>query len=180
MLYVIATLVTIVAFAGILLTLLTLPGTWVALAAAALAQWWSFEYLDDPATPDTELMFSWWSLGGALFAAVLGEVIEFVASAVGAAKAGGGKRAAILSMVGGFVGAIVGTLVPPPIVGTILGAAVGAGLGGLAGEKLTKDRTWSDSSRVGLGAATGRLVATIAKAACAAVIFLILAVDAFV
>ena len=62
----------IVALAGIVLTLLTLPGTWLMLLVALLCQLWRPE------------QFSWWTLGLALLLAVIAEIIEFFASAVGA------------------------------------------------------------------------------------------------
>lgn len=167
MVWLAASIVTLTAWLGVLLTAATLPGIWIALVAALLAQWWQ---------PG---MFSWWTLGACVGLAVLGEVVEFAASAAGAAKAGGSRRAAGWSVVGALVGAIVGTPIFP-IVGTVLGAAVGAGLAAALAERGVDGRSWGQSARVGGGAAAGRLVATVAKTGVAAAVAVVLSVAAFV
>ncbi|HPO92663.1 MAG TPA: DUF456 domain-containing protein [Phycisphaerales bacterium] len=175
---------------GVLLTVLTFPGIWFMVLAAALAQWWSYEQLPgagiagaapDPASPAVaqSLMFNWWVLGTAAALALLGEIIEFFASALGAAKAGGTRRGAIGSILGGLIGAIAGTMILP-ILGTILGAALGAGVGALLFERHAGRKTWKEATKVGAGAAAGRLVATIAKAAIACAVALMLTLDAFI
>jgi uncharacterized protein len=167
-------LVTLVAIVGVALTLLTLPGIWVAVAAAVLAQWWHMERYDGT------LMYSWWVIGVVIGLAVLGEVVEMFASAAGAAGAGGTKRGAIGSVVGGLVGAILGTvLLPIPIVGTLVGATVGAGLGAVIAERHGGRKTWVESGKIGAGAAAGRLAATLAKASIAACVAVVLGVASF-
>ncbi len=171
----VAVMIVLAGVLGVLLTAATLPGTWLNLAAAAGAQWWYW------ATHGHELMFSWWTLGIALGLALIAEIVELAASAVGAQRAGGSKRGAMGSIVGGLVGAVVGTFVVPiPILGTIIGAAVGAGVGALVVERGVVGKGWRHSTRIGAGAAVGRLVATIAKTGFAVAIALMLAIDAFV
>lgn len=166
--------VSLLAWAGVVLTLFTFPGIWLAIACAGLAQWWWWDRFQTP-------MFSWWTLGICAGLGVLAEVFELVASAFGAAKAGGTKKSAVGSVVGGAFGAIIGTiLIPIPILGTILGAAIGAGGGALLLEKHWGEKTWKDAGKVGAGAAAGRLAATLAKLAFAVVIAAILSVAAFV
>ena len=159
----------IVGVVGVGLTLATLPGTWLIVIAAMLFQWWR---------PET---FSWWTIGVAAGLAALGELLEFFASGVGSAKAGGSKRAAIASIVVGLIGALFGTvLLPIPIVGTIIGAVVGAGLGASIAESTKTGRTWRQSFDVGRGAAVGRAWAVIIKGGIAAVMAVLLAAAAFV
>lgn len=162
--------VAIVALAGVALTLLTLPGIWIAILCAALVQWWYIvEY-------GTELL-SWWTLGTCVAIAAAAEIIELFASAAGAKRAGGTKRGAIGSVIGGVVGAIAGSiLIPVPVIGTLVGAAAGAGSGALLLEKAGGQKTWTQSGKIGAGAAAGRLVASVVKTSLAGVVAVILIV----
>lgn len=160
-------IVVIASLLGVLLTALTLPGTWVAILVAVACQFWR---------PG---MFSLWTLGTVIAIAVAAEVIEIAASAAGARHTGGSKRAAWGAVGGSLVGLIVGSGVFP-VVGSIVGAIVGAGLGALLVERHAEGKTWTASAKVGGGAAAGRLVATVVKTALSAVIGVILSVAAFV
>lgn len=171
--------VVIVAWVGVLLTALTLPGIWLAVAGACLAQWWSWEARTG-ASPPGPLMFSWWTLGVCAGLGVLAEVVELLASAAGARKMGGTRRGAVGSVVGAVVGAVAGTfLIPIPVLGSVLGAALGAGVGALLTERRLGEKTWAESGRIGAGAAVGRLLASLAKVGFAGVIALVLTVAAF-
>jgi hypothetical protein len=165
--YLAASLVVLGSLLGIVLTAATLPGTWIAVLIAMLCQWWN---------PG---LFSWWTIGAAAAMALIGEAIDLLASAAGAARSGGGRSAALGSVIGGLGGAIIGSIVLP-IVGTILGAVVGAGLGAGMAERGIRERSWRDSAAVGAGAAAGKAVATIAKLGIAVAIGLTLSVAAFV
>lgn len=144
---------------GAVLAAVGLPGMWFMLGAALVIDaWWQ---------PD---LLTWWPIAivGAL--AVLGEVAEIVAGAVGAKRAGGSRRAAIGALLGGLAGALLGTvLIPIPIVGTILGSAIGAGVGALSMELSLKEdrdgnpRTKGQAMRVGHSAFTARLLASLLK-----------------
>ncbi len=157
---------------GIALTALLLPGIWLMLLGAGLAQWWHM------AQYGTE-MFSWWTLGICVGIAAAAEIIELIASGLGASKFGGTKTGAFWSVVGALIGALAGSLVLP-LVGTIIGAAIGAFAGALLGEKVIKKRTWGEASKSGAGAAIGRLAATLVKVGLAAVVAVVLSVGAFV
>ncbi len=149
----------LVAGVGVFLVLMQLPGTWVMLGATALVAWWQ------------PTVFALWTLIGLVALAVLGEVLEFIGSAGGAAKAGGSKRGTLGAVVGALLGAILGTvLIPIPIVGTILGACLGAAVGSILGDRWA-GRTWRRAIETGKGAAWGRLWGTIAKVAVAAVMW---------
>lgn len=161
MLLLAAILVFLFSLAGIALTILSLPGTWLAVLAAVLCKLWQ---------PD---LFSWWIIAAAAALAFLAEVVEFAASAVGTAKAGGSKQGGIGSVVGGIAGAIVGA----PFflgLGAIPGAVLGAFAGALIAERTWAKRSWAEASRSGQGAAIGRFVATILKVSFAGAIALLL------
>lgn len=172
----------VIAWAGVLITALTLPGLWLSILGAVMAQWWSISmwggYGGQAIRPGGAQMFSWWTLGACVAIGVIAEIVEMVASSYGAAKAGGSKLAGIASIGGAIVGAILGTmLIPVPVLGTILGAAVGAGVLAMGTEKGIKRKNWGDSTRVGASAAAGRLVATVIKVALSAIIALAITLD---
>lgn len=171
-----ASSVVIGALLGVLLVALTLPGIWFMILVAVGFQAWFF--LREPST----LMFEWWTLGLCILLGIIAELVEILASAVGAKKAGGTRRGAIGSVIGGIGGAILGTifLIWIPVLGTIIGAAAGAGLGALLAERHNAAKTWREASTIGAGAAIGRLAATLAKVAFAVVVGTILCVGAFV
>jgi uncharacterized protein len=152
---------------GVVLTLLTLPGVWIILIVAIFVQFlWG-----EPQ------VYSWWTLAAALGLALLGEIIEFFASAVGSTRAGGGKSGAFGSIVGSLVGAIVGSIfIPVPLIGTVAGAVLGAGLGAILAERHIARRSWSHSYQIGQGAAVGRLISTVVKGVLAAAVGVILTV----
>lgn len=156
-----ATIVIVFSLAGIVLTLITLPGTWLAVIVGILVAWWR---------PD---MLSWWAVGAAALVAVLGEVVEFFASAMGATKGGSSKKGATGAIIGSIAGAILGAPLLFPI-GTIVGAVVGAGVGTAIVERGASNKSWADTTRAAKGAAVGRLAATIGKTALAAVLAAIL------
>jgi uncharacterized protein YqgC (DUF456 family) len=143
--------------AGIVLTVLTLPGTWVPIVAGAIVKIWM---------PD---LVPWWVLIAAVVVATLAEVIEFVACALGASRGGATRRGVWGAVLGSFFGALVGSVVPPFPLGTILGGVIGAALGTLAGDRSCA-RGWGESGRAAAGAAVGRAVATLTKTALAGVI----------
>lgn len=160
----------IVTLIGAGMTLISLPGTWLILACAGI-----FEV----AMPD---LLTWRPIAALFVLAVVGEIIETFASALGASKAGGSNRAAIGSIVGTIAGAVIATIALPflPVVATILGAVVGAGLGAVA-MQLTKidaehsrSQHYGHARRVGIGAAKARLVSTIIKSLIALVMGVVL------
>jgi uncharacterized protein YqgC (DUF456 family) len=157
---------------GWLLTLLTLPGNWLMVAAAVLYAW---------LVPDqTRWDLSWQLVGALTVLAILGEIIESTASAARVRKLGGSRRSAVLSIVFSIIGALIGTAtIPIPIVGTLAGACLGAMAGAMFGE------TWkgSDSEmtgRVGRAAFWGRLYGSLAKVTVACVMVAVVVAGLFV
>ncbi len=152
------------------LILLGLPGTWLMIASAALAEWW---------TPDTRL-FHPATLGVVVGLAALGELIEFLASAGGAKRAGATGSGALGALVGGIVGAILGTIfIPVPLVGSLAGGAAGA----FAGSAMLEHgggKELRDAMHVGRGAAVGHVLGMLGKLAMGVVVWVLLAVAVFV
>lgn len=164
------TLTTLLSVIGLGMTLVTLPGTWTILAGALLVE------LTMPE------VFGWEVLAAMAAGAVLAEIVETFASAYGAKRAGGARRAGLGSIFGSLLGAVAGTiLLPIPLVGTVVGAVVGAGVGAVAlqltkpgDEPRTRREHWAHASRVGVGAAKARFISTFVKAGIAVVMGAIL------
>jgi uncharacterized protein len=159
-----------------LLTLVALPGNWIVAGLAALFAWLI--------PPGTDRGIYWETVAVLFGLALLGEIVEFAASAAGAAKQGASKRSVALSMVGAVVGSILGIMVglPIPILGSavmaLLGGAAGAFFGAYLGEAW-KGRTHEDRIAAGRGAFTGRIWGTVGKLAVGVVMLVIAAWDAF-
>lgn len=83
---------------------------------------------------------------------VLGFVLEYVASALGARRFGGSRWGVVGAVVGSIVGVFFG------LVGLLLGPVVGA----VAGELLRSGQL-AESLRTGIGAAVGLVAGAIAK-----------------
>ncbi|MBL8963115.1 MAG: DUF456 domain-containing protein [Phycisphaeraceae bacterium] len=165
--YLAAAIVVLMSLTGVALTLLTLPGIWVMIAAAAACTLWQ---------PG---LMSWWTIGACVAIALLAEAAEFAACAVGARTTGGSRSSAVGSIVGALIGAVAGTPFVPPI-GTVVGAIVGAGLGALAAERGIASGTWKGSTKVAGGAAAGRAAGLLIKTIGAVAIGAVLCVAVFV
>jgi hypothetical protein len=160
---------------SVLLTPLGVPGAWMILGIAGTVDVTAMLFASQDPLP-----FGLRALAIALAAATLGEILEFVAGALGA-KAGGASRAGMAgSLVGGVVGVIAGTLlIPVPVIGSIVGALAGVALGAAVGEIVFHGRTAHAAVRPALGAAVGRVIGSLAKLPCALVAWMVLVYDAF-
>lgn len=172
MYYVWYSILVILCTAGLVGTLIALPGNWVMLAVAAVFAW---------LVPESAL--SWWGVGIAAALATVGEIVEAVAGAAGAAKLGAKRRSMILSLIMTVVGSIVGSfLVPIPVIGTVIGAimggAFGAYIGAFAGE-LSAGTEKTLGHKIGGAAMKGRILGTLAKLLIGFAIFLLIVVDAW-
>lgn len=160
--YLAVTILVLTWLVGWAMTVFGLPGNWLIFGAAALYAW-LLPTEGRTAIGSTTLIF--------LFGmAVIGEVVELLASALGVKRLGGSRRGAVLAILGSLVGATLGgSLGVPvpvlgPVVGVVLGAAIGALGGALVGE-LWKGRTLDQSVAVGHAAFWGRLFGSVAKIA---------------
>ncbi len=168
MIYLYATLLTLLNMAFWAGILFGVPGIWLMVLVAALVEW----------SQPGEYLFSQATLYVAAGLALLAELLEFLLGAAGARQAGGSKRGAGLAIVGGIVGAILGTALPVPVLGTLIGASAGAFAGSLVGDRMA-GRSMDDSVQAGRGAAIGRFWGTAAKMIIGAVVLVLLAIAAF-
>lgn len=145
------------------LVLLGLPGTWLAIAAAALCEW-----LTEPR------LFGAWTFVVVVLLAGLGEAWELLASATRARAAGAGKRGALGALLGGIAGAIAGTfLLPVPLLGSLAGGGIGAFLGATLLER-HGGRGLDHSIQIGSAAGVGHVLGQAGKLALGALVWLIL------
>lgn len=177
--YVWAVLLVIVNFACWCTTFITLPGNWLIVAVTALFAWL--------VNGEDGRGVGWTTVVVLLVLAALGELVELLTGAAGAAKQGGSRRSVVLSVVGALIGsiggAILGIPIPIPVVGSaiaaLFGAAIGAFGGALLGEHW-KGRSFEQGVEIGRAAFLGRLFGTVGKLAIGAVMIVVVAVDAFI
>ena len=147
----------------------TLPGNWIAAGLVAVYYF--------VAPQGMRISLGTTELVAAFGFAILGEVLEFAAAALGAKQAGGSNRATAMSIVGSMCGAIAGAFLglPIPIFGTIVAAllfgALGATAGAVLGEWMS-GKEWKETIPVGNAAFWGRLLGTVGKL-CAGVMILL-------
>ncbi|WP_166820424.1 DUF456 domain-containing protein [Thalassoroseus pseudoceratinae] len=153
-----------------------LPGNWLIVLFTAL-----YAYLQPVGqTPHV----SWTVVIAILILAAIGEIVEFLAGAAGAAKQGGSRRGIIFSIVGTIVGSILGATVgiPIPVIGPIIGAVGGGAGGAFAGAYLGEsslERTTTERLAIGKGAMIGRLLGTASKLIVGVVMVIAVGFDSF-
>ena len=135
---------------GVAMTAIALPGLWFIAACSAVIA------LVHPSA------LGWGTVITLFVFAVIGEAVDFIASALGVKRMGGTRSGAWGSVIGTMLGAILGSFVVP-IIGSIIGGVLGAGLGAIVGERSIAKRTWRESARSGGGAAIGRLISLVCK-----------------
>lgn len=160
-----ATCMTLLAIIGWTANILGLPGNWLVVSAAAFAWWW---YSDGE-----RLHVGLTALVAIVVVAALGELLEFMAGALGASRLGGSRRGTLLAIVGAIAGAITGlffgALIPIPLLGplivSVLLGASGAFAGAVSGERWA-GKDWGTSLQIGSAAFWGRLLGTVGKSVC--------------
>ncbi len=177
-LYVVAAVFCLLGAACLLLVVIQLPGGWVMLGLAGLIEYLDQYYL----AAEDQPTFGWWVLGGSLGLLVIGEVIEFVAGALGAKKGGSTRQGMWGALIGGIVGAFALTpiLFFIPIFGTLVGAILGTFLGAIIGELAAQQATVKGSVKPAFGATIGRVVGTAGKLVITIAVWLTLSIAAFV
>jgi|SRR5687767_1747238 uncharacterized protein YqgC (DUF456 family) len=146
--------------ASIFVVPLGLPGTFIMVGVAILANYVAAAGI------------GWVAIGISLALAVLAEVLEWTMSAKFAIKFGGSKRAGWGAIIGGFLGAFAG--IPVPVVGSMIGAFAGAFVGALVAEWTQPEANAASATRVATGALIGKAAATAMKLAIAFTIALML------
>ena len=138
------TVLWIVLFAGVIITPMGLPGTFIIASAALL-----FAILTDFELISLLLIIVLFGI------AVLLEVLEFALSGFMTKRFGGSRLSVAGAIIGGIVGAIWGTMILP-IVGTLIGAFAGAFGGAFIGEYFLS-RNFDRSLLAGIGAFIGAI-----------------------
>lgn len=174
--YFIITAFALVGMACVFSVVISLPGTWVMLGLAVLIELIDGLYL----TAAEPVTFGWKVLAVCFGIALFGELLEFIAGALGAKAGGGTRRGMVGAIVGGFVGGIAFTfMLPIPLVGTLVGALVGTFVGAVMGEVTAEQAmTVRGSMRPAAGATVGRVLGTVAKVGIAMVVWVVLVVAA--
>lgn len=158
-----------VAWFGVALVAVTLPGIWTMAGAALLVEWIWPEVL------------SIWVIVAVVALGVVGELVEFYSSMAGSKRAGGSRAGGWGALGGTIVGLIVGQIVIPiPILGAVIGGIAGAGFGAALTERGVAKRSWGESYRSGKGASAGRAMSMVFKTGVAAAAALTLTVNAIV
>ncbi len=158
------------------LTLFGLPGNWIMAGVALL-----YDLLaKDGTRPElgTTVVVSLFVL------AAVGEALEFLAGALGAARKGGSRRGAVYALIGSTIGGVLGAVVglPVPVVGSVLGVVIFAGIGALLGAVLGEiqhGQELSTSVDIGVAAFWGRLLGSLAKTLVGGVMLAVIVVGLF-
>ena len=150
--------------------LIGLPGNWFSVAILAVYA------LIGP--QESRAAIGYGAVAGAFIAALVGELVEFAASAFGAQRAGASRRSTIYAVAGSMIGAIFGAVVgvPVPVIGSILAAILFGGIGAAAGAfygEWTDGRAWRESWTIGHAAFWGRTFGVFGKIAAGIVIVVI-------
>ncbi|PQO36174.1 DUF456 domain-containing protein [Bremerella cremea] len=176
MVYVAALLLMFANLAAWVSTLFTLPGNWILLAFTILYAYFL------PA--DYFPRISWTVVIFVAVIALIGELIEFLAGAAGAAKQGGSKLGIFLSLVGAFIGSLGGAIFLSfiPLIGTMVGALLGGAFGAFAGAWLGEHNTQKTSEErfnIGKGAFIGRILGTVGKLSMGVIMLVVVTLDSF-
>ncbi|TWT73414.1 DUF456 domain-containing protein [Allorhodopirellula solitaria] len=168
--FLIATLLIFMCVGAWLLNLVALPGNWLAVLVLAVYAWLG------PESGRTEIGLV--PLGLAFSVAVIGELVEFAAGAVGASRAGASRRSTLMAIAGSMVGAVIGGIIglPVPVLGPVLAALLFGGLGATAGAMLAEwydGKPWRENWRIGHAAFWGRTTGTAGKMVAGLLILLI-------
>ena len=150
--------------------LVALPGNWICVALLAAYAWLG------PQEGRANLGYG--PVVAAGLVALIGEALEFLASAAGAQRAGASRRSTLYALIGSVGGAITGAIVglPVPVLGPILAAILFAGLGATAGAmagEWSDGRPWRENWNIGRAAFWGRTFGTLGKLSAGLIIVLI-------
>ena len=100
---------------GVVLSFVSISGTWLVVAAAALTV-----VLRGDAFP------GWGTVVVFVILSVLVEVAEALAASWGVSRRGGSRLASFAALVGGIAGLVLGSFIPIPPFGSLLGMMIGS------------------------------------------------------
>ena len=143
-----------------LTNLVALPGNWICVLLMAFYAWLG------PAEGRVAIGYGA-VLAGFAFA-LLGELFEFLAGALGAQRAGASRKSTLYSILGSIAGAMTGALVgvPVPVIGSVIAAILFGGIGAAAGAmygEWSDGRKWKENWVVGHATFWGRTIGTMGK-----------------
>lgn len=172
----VAALLFLLGGACVLAVVVQIPGAWIFLGLALAVEAMDGLYL--PPGERTTFAIPVWITGIGL--AVLGELLEFAAGAIGLKRGGGSRR----GLIGALLGGLLGIFLMPffafvPVLGALLAVLLGTFLGALVGELSHERSTAKAAFRPALWAALGRLLGTTGKVALTIVIWLVFTASAF-
>lgn len=145
--------IALLCIAGLLLSCLSVSGTWLVLAGAVIA-----------ALLPKEGFPGWWTVAAFAVLAVLVEVIEFMAGYWGVRRQAGSRLAGFVALIGGLAGLLLGALVPLPVVGPLLGMLVVSFVLVFIVER-RRLRASGQAARIATGAVAARVLVVLIKVA---------------
>jgi len=176
MLYLVGVLFVLIGMFCVVLSIVGLPGTWLMIILAVIIDLVDSFYLSSTLRPT----FGWHVIVVCCVLGLIGEILEFFATGIGAKKAGASGRGMFGSFIGAMIGVVAGTfLIPIPVLGSVAGAVAGAAAGAILGEMTNEDKEFKDTIKPATGAMVGRLLGTISKFPIAIIVWLILSVAVF-
>ncbi len=131
--------------AGVVISCLSLSGTWLVVAATTLAA-----LITDGTFPNLKTVIAF-----AVLSALV-EVVEIAAGAWGVRRRGGSWLAGVMAVVGGMLGLALGTIIPVPILGSLIGMLAGSFGLVFAVERYRLRRT-GEAAGIAWGAVLGRV-----------------------
>jgi uncharacterized protein len=144
-------LVWVMCLVGLLLSCLSISGTWLVVGATFLAM-----LLRDSGFP------GFGSLLLMTYVAICVEVIEYVAGVWGVKKRGGSNWAGVAALVGGTVGLVLGAVIPIPVFGSLLGMTAGS-FGFVYGVERYRLKQAGLAVHIALGAVMARFFVVLVK-----------------
>ena len=149
------TLVWLSCVAGVVLSCVSISGTWLVALASLVALL---------LTPDT--FPGWWCVTAFLVVSAAVEGMEWFAGTWGVKRRGGSGWAGFAALVGGLGGMVVGGIfVPMPLVGSVLGMMLG-GFGLTFVVEQRRLRHTKQAATIAWGAVVGRVVVIVGKVIC--------------
>ena len=144
-------LVWVMCLVGLLLSCLSISGTWLVVGATLLSM-----LLVGSGFPGfgTILLMIW--------VAICVEVVEYVAGVWGVKNRGGSNWAGLAALVGGVAGLILGTAIPVPVLGSLLGMTAGS-FGCVYGVERYRLKRASPAVHIALGAVVARFFVVLLK-----------------
>ena len=136
---------------GMVMSCLSLSGTWAVLLATGLIAW--IRWADFPGIA---------MLVGFLLLCVGVEILEALAGMWGIQKRGGSKATGWAALGGGFLGMILGSFIPIPIIGTLLGMLLGSFAAAFWVEQ-AKIKKANHAAHIAFGAVLARLAIILLK-----------------